>query len=496
MEASYMLAELIAKQKKPHTIAETLILPACKILAGVMLGPDAANELSKVPSSDNTIKRRIDDMSEDIEEHLAEKLQASGRFSLQIDESTDISGAAQLLANVRYVDADSIKETFLFCKEMESHTTGEEIFRVTNDYFKENSLTWNMCVGLCTDGAASMTGRVKGFIAKVRAQNPHIVTNHCILHREALVAKTMPPELTEVLNQAVQMVNYIKSRPLKSRLFSQLCAEMGADHQSLILHTEVRWLSRGKVLSRLYELREQLLEFSGENAVPHKDKLADERWCARLAYLADIFGHLNELNAKLQGRNENILSSTDKIRGFMGKLLLWQEALEQGSMDMFPLTSAAPQAAKERAVYAEHLQTLKERFEQYFPRVADIEDYDWIQDPFHQESSTEKLSMKEREECAELRVDRTLKLKFSELPLDQFWLASASEYPSISHHAIEQLLHFPTTYLCELAFSTLTYMKNNSRSRLSVEQDLRVALSSVPPRIKKICAPRQAHVSH
>ena len=80
MEASYMLAELIAKQKKTHTIAETLILPALKKIAGVMLGPDAANVLSKVPSSDNTVKRRIDDMSDDIEQQLTEKLQVSGTF--------------------------------------------------------------------------------------------------------------------------------------------------------------------------------------------------------------------------------------------------------------------------------------------------------------------------------------------------------------------------------------------------------------------------------
>lgn len=116
------------------------------------------------------------------------------------------------------------------------------------------------------------------------------------IHRPtgALVAKTMPPELTEVLDQAVQ-ITYIKLRLLKSHLFSQLCTEMGADHQSLILHTEVNLLSWGKVISRLYELREKLLEFSREQAVPQKDELVVERWCTRLAYLADIFGHHNTI---------------------------------------------------------------------------------------------------------------------------------------------------------------------------------------------------------
>ena len=34
----------------------------------------------------------------------------------------------------------------------------------------------------------------------------------------------------------------------------------------------------------------------------------NDRWIAKLAYLAYIFEHLNELNIKMQGKNENILT--------------------------------------------------------------------------------------------------------------------------------------------------------------------------------------------
>ena len=34
----------------------------------------------------------------------------SGKFALQLDESTDISGYAQLLADVRFVDKDAVRE--------------------------------------------------------------------------------------------------------------------------------------------------------------------------------------------------------------------------------------------------------------------------------------------------------------------------------------------------------------------------------------------------
>jgi hypothetical protein len=44
--------------------------------------------------------------------------------------------------------------------------------------------------------------------------------------------------------------------------------------------------------------------------------LAYDEWVAKLAYLSGIFVRLNELNRKMQGKNENILSSVDKTEGF------------------------------------------------------------------------------------------------------------------------------------------------------------------------------------
>jgi hypothetical protein len=90
----------------------------------------------------------------------------------------------------------------------------------------------------------------------------------------------------------VKIANFIKTRPLKSRLFEKLCEEMGNFHRSLILQTDVRWLSKGKVLTRLVELREEVALFLEEKTdLAHS--LYNEEFILKLTYLADIFLKLN-----------------------------------------------------------------------------------------------------------------------------------------------------------------------------------------------------------
>ncbi len=103
------MAELVAKNMKSHTIAASLIMPACKMNVKTMLNEKTETETSKVPDSNdtlsrhnsdntisrhdsvNTISRYVDDKS-NISDILPEILQNT-EFTLQIDE-TDITGKA------------------------------------------------------------------------------------------------------------------------------------------------------------------------------------------------------------------------------------------------------------------------------------------------------------------------------------------------------------------------------------------------------------------
>ena len=112
-------------------------------------------------------------------------------FSLQLDESTDVSSCSQLLVYVRYVYEKEFKEEFLLCRELETTTKVQDVFVLIDNFFQENGIEWKNLCGICTDGAPAMLGSRSGFQKLVKDRSPQVTGIHCMIHRQALACKTL-----------------------------------------------------------------------------------------------------------------------------------------------------------------------------------------------------------------------------------------------------------------------------------------------------------------
>jgi hypothetical protein len=66
LQASYEIAQMIAKTKKPHTIAETLLIPSSIRIAEIMFSEKEIVKIKNIPHLNNTVRRRIDEIADDV----------------------------------------------------------------------------------------------------------------------------------------------------------------------------------------------------------------------------------------------------------------------------------------------------------------------------------------------------------------------------------------------------------------------------------------------
>ena len=198
-------------------------------------------------------------------------------------------------------------------------TKAAEVKKFVDNFFRDNYLSWDIVYAICLDGARVMLERNFGFGTLLKTNAPHITVTHCLLHRHALLTKTFTPKLADVLKIVVEYVNYVRNNAMKQRIFKELCNEISSVFEVFLYYSNVWWLTRGKMLNRVFTLRVELAVLLREHQHRHADCFENSEFILVLAYMVDIFDALNNLNQQMQGGGVNIIEVEEHLKTFKKK---------------------------------------------------------------------------------------------------------------------------------------------------------------------------------
>ena len=288
-----------------------------------------------MPISQNTVKERVIKLNANIEEQVKKDINSCHAYSICLDESTDVTSSTRLAIIARYHKDNEMHEETIKLSTLSTTTTGADLCETVVTELRNAGVDITKIVSVTTDGAPSMIGKDTGFVALFTRHVGHpLLTFHCIVHQEALCAKSGLKELEVIMKCVTKTVNFITARALNNRKFAQLLNEVQSVYSGLLMYNNVCWLSRGRVLERFVECLDEIRMFMDDNKQKCSE-LTDVDWLSRLMFFTDFSLHLNELNTKMQGCGKTVDEAFEIVKAFEKKLKIYKRDLEKEEFHYF-----------------------------------------------------------------------------------------------------------------------------------------------------------------
>ncbi|XP_060846546.1 general transcription factor II-I repeat domain-containing protein 2A-like [Rhopalosiphum padi] len=397
---------------------------------------------------------RVENIGNNILTQLQNKARDFKYFSLALDESTDITDTAQLLIIIRGIDINfNITEELASLKSMHYRTTGADIFEKVDLCLQDLKLDWKNLSCITTDGAPNMRGENIGFVDSL------------------------------YYSSAGSLWKSYRSHGLTHRQFQSFLLEIEAEYNDVVYQNHVRWLSRGKVLKRFFDLRKEIEMFMIDKGKQILE-LKDDNWLWDLAFLTDVTTHLNILNLKLQGP---------------GKFIFDIDFSHFENCQIFKNNTKSLCSTNRFVCMLNKLQTdISSRFSDVKLHEKSLR---LFENPFN---------------IDEIDVDTSFQLELIELKTNSFYYdefqtmkkndilkfystLSHEDFPALRDIMMKMATVFGSTYICEQIFSRMKQTKSVHRSRLTDEHlhsILRIGTTKFQPDFSLLVKETQVQISH
>ena len=231
----------------------------------------------------------------------------------------------------------------------------------------------------------------------------------------------------------------------------------------------------------------------------HKNALYfhNQNFLACLTLLTDVYEYVIKLNAELQGKSEWVFDFQSSIKAFVSKMHILREEAKtnnyshfchfqefNGTIDIdFHEELDLEEAKKDLLDYLENLTgNMNARFKDLIAESLDFAQFLFKADTKH----CGAIAL----EMAELQADNEARINFDVFQdIAKFWIQILNKHSTVRNRALQVLVRFGTTYVCETGFSLMVFIKNDYRSRttnINLENSLVCCLTSYIPRYRKL----------
>jgi len=187
------------------------------------------------------------------------------RFSLIIDESTDMTKKKFLAIMVQYLHpSEGVLCKLHSFKECSIDASAEALFKIVDEEILKKDFSKNL-IGYVSDGAPVMNGMNNSILSRLQNLYPNLWYMYCLNHALHLVAchaaKVIPSEVEEFIKQSYK---FFKNSAKRLAEFNSVTEGMNLDVKQLLKPGQTRWLSLQLAVDRILTLWEPLFQYFKE----------------------------------------------------------------------------------------------------------------------------------------------------------------------------------------------------------------------------------------
>ena len=189
-------------------------------------------------------------MADYMESNVIQLMQESPFLGIMIDESTDLSVRKNLIIYINLLMNGRLESFFVHINELKK-CDADSLTRAIAPYFEENDVSIAKVVGLESDRASVMVGRYNGFGAKLKKQNPIMLSMHCVTHKLALASQSAAasvPYCNEHHSILKGVYNYFHTSSVHYSALREVMVVLNDPVMQIQQVHSIRWLTMHKAV--------------------------------------------------------------------------------------------------------------------------------------------------------------------------------------------------------------------------------------------------------